>query len=158
MSAKERLSKQEIKDKFDSFSKWYYIFEIFNSILIGRLRRGLLKQAKGKVLEIGIGTGANLKYYPTDCEITGIDLSKGMLTKAENKAAKLGIKINLREGDAENLPFKKEEFDSVVDTLGLCIYPNPIRALKEMKKVCKKKGRILLLEHGISNRQFIVNL
>lgn len=155
---KEKLSKEEIRERYDSFSKWYNLLEIFTNVLIGKYRRGLLKKAQGKVLEVGIGTGANLRYYNSDCRITGIDLSKEMLKKAERKAKKLGKDIALEEGDVENLPFRAGEFDCVVDTLGLCTYPTPIRALKEMKRVCKKNGKILLLEHGISNRTFIAKL
>lgn len=155
---KGKLSKEEVRDKYNSFASWYNLIRIFSNVLIGKYRKELLKYAHGKVLEVGIGTGANLKYYSDDCKIVGIDLSGEMLKKAERKARKLGRDVELKEEDAENLPFKNREFDCVVDTLGLCTYPNPIRALKEMKRVCKRNGKILLLEHGISNRAFIAKL
>lgn len=152
---KKELSKEEIRDKYNSFASWYDFIGIFSNILVGKYRKDLLKYIRGRILEVGIGTGANLKYYSRDCKITGIDLSAEMLRIAERKAKKLGRDIALEEGDVENLPFRAGEFDYVVDILGLCTYPNPIRALKEMKRVCKKNGKILLLEHGISNRAFI---
>jgi len=153
-----RLSKEEIRKKYDSFSKMYDYSEIFFNLFIGRARRKMISKASGKVLEIGIGTGSNIKYYPYNCTLTGIDLSEGMLNIARRKAEKLGKKLNLIKGDAENLPFKNGEFDYVIDTLGLCTYPDPIKALKEMKRVCRKSGRILLLEHGASNSKFVRRL
>ncbi len=155
---KKELSKEDIRDKYNSFASRYNIIEIFSNFFIGKYRKDLLKYAYGNVLEVGIGTGANLRYYDSNCKIIGIDLSREMLKKAERKAKTLRKEIILKEGDAEKLHFKREKFDTVVDTLGLCTYPNPIRALKEMKRVCKKNGKILLLEHGISNKAFIAKL
>lgn len=155
---KGKLSKEEIRSKYDEFASWYDFIGIFSNILIGEYRKELLKYAYGKVLEVGVGTGANLKYYSRGCKISGIDLSAKMLRIAERKAKLLKKEVILKKGDAENLPFKKGKFDTIVDTLGLCTYPDPIRALKEMKRTCKKNGKILILEHGISNRTFIANL
>src|SRR3990167_6881357 len=147
----KELSKLEIRDKYNQYAKWYDLVEGIAELIFGKYRRELMGKAHGKVLEVGIGSGRNLRYYPKDCEIYGIDVSKEMLKRAGEKAEGLGIKIRLKEADAERLPFKKGEFDCVVDTLGLCTYPNPVKALKEMKRVCKKERRIFLLEHGRSS-------
>jgi len=146
------MGKEEVRRKYEGFASKYDRWEgIGEFLLIGRLRKKLLRRVHGNVLDVGIGTGKNLRYYSRRCSITGIDYSLAMLAVAEKRAEELGRKARLIEGDAERLPFKKGEFDCVVDTLGLCTYPNPVKALKEMKRVCKKEGRIFLLEHGRSS-------
>ncbi len=146
---------EEIAQKYNLFAKNYDIAEGAMNMLIGKYRRNLLKSAKGKVLEVGAGTGANLRYYPSECKITLLDASNEMLNRAREKALKSGKEINCIIGNTEHLPFPKQSFDIVVDTLCICTYPNPIQALKEMKRVCKKNGKILLLEHGLSNNGFL---
>ncbi len=154
-SKNRELSKNEIREKYNKFAKWYYLTEIVGDIIYQKYRKELFKNIKGKVLGVGMGTGINLKYY-NNCEIYGVDISNKMLKKAESRVKKLKIKAHLIEGDSENLPFEDSTFDYVIDSLGLCTYPNPIKALQEMKRACKRNGRILLLEHGKSNNKFIV--
>src|SRR3989344_103454 len=126
------LSEKEIERKYDSFSKYYDFVEgIIEIPFVSRFRRKLLRQVKEKVLDIGIGTGKNLKYYPKNCEVTGVDLSEEMLKIAKKRAVELGLNVRLLKGSSKKLPFKKEEFDFIVDSLGLCTYQNPIKALKE---------------------------
>lgn len=103
------------------------------------------------MLEIAVGTGKNFAYYPKDARITAIDLSSGMLAVAKRRAEKLGLHIDLKVSDAEKLPFKDQAFDTVLSTLSLCTFPDPIKALKEMKRVCKPGGQLLFLEHGKSS-------
>lgn len=76
-------------------------------------------QAKGDVLEVAIGTGRNLEFYPAGVSLTGLDLSPAMLDVARERAAALGRKVELREGDAHTMPFPDGSFDTVVCTLGL---------------------------------------
>jgi len=147
---------KEIREKYTQFAPTYDRWEgIIEWFLIGRLRRALLREARGKVLDIGIGTGKNLTYYPKSCRITGVDYTPAMLAIARERAKRLERKINFSVMDAERLKFDKGRFDTVVDTLGLCTYPNPTRALQEMKRVCKQDGQILLLEHGESSNRVI---
>lgn len=155
----KQLTQKELGRKYGDFARWYDIavapLEFF---ILRRVRRELLRHASGQILEVGVGTGRNLAYYPGDCELTGIEYSSAMLEKAREHARQLGRKIVLKQGDAQKLPFKTGSFDCVVDTLCLCTYPDPVRALREMKRVCKKGGTILLLEHGRSNHQFVERL
>lgn len=153
-----KLSSKQIVDKYDKFASKYEIAELFVSLIIGRKRRKLIREASGKVLEVGIGTGANLKYYSNKCKITGIDASKEMIKYAKRKSSILGKKAKFILGKAEKLPFKNKNFDCVVSTLALCSYSNPSKSLKEMKRVCKINGKILFLEHGISNNSLIKKL
>ncbi len=147
---------KKVNERYNTISKFYDFFMIpFEFLLVGRLREKLLSKAKGKVLELAIGTGTNLEYYQKNYDLTGIDMNKEMLKKAKQKADKKGLKIKLVSGDANKIPFKNKTFDIVVDTLGMCTYKEPIKVLKEMKRVCKNNGRILLLEHGASKISFI---
>ncbi len=122
---------------------------------ISKARRQFLKRARGSVLEVAIGTGASLGDYGKDTKITGIDFSEKMLKRARKRAERLGREIDLLEMDAESLQFPDNSFDTVVSSLSLCTIPKPIIALQEMARVCRDDGRILLFEHGISNRGWL---
>src|SRR3989338_216833 len=154
-----RINQADIKEKYACLAKKYdFLVCPMEFFLTARLRKRLLRKARGKVLEVGIGTGNNIKHYPENCSITGIDYTAGMLKIARKKAKMLGRKVDLQVMDSQNLKFAKNKFDTIVDTLCLCTYPKPIEALKEMKRVCRKNGRILMLEHGISNNWFVRKL
>src|SRR5215472_431701 len=119
----------------------------FEKIQFGGGREWLGKRAHGRVLEVAIGTGLDLPYYPADATITGIELSPAMLAIARRRAASLGRDVDLREGDAEHLPFADASFDTVVCALSLCTIPGPAPAIGEMKRVLAPGGRLLLLDH-----------
>jgi ubiquinone/menaquinone biosynthesis C-methylase UbiE len=110
-------------------------------------RQWVCSRARGDALEVAIGTGLNLPLYASDVRLTGLDLSGGMLQIARDRARELGREVDLREGDAHELPFPDESFDSVVCTFSLCNIPDVDRALAEMKRVLKPGGRLLLADH-----------
>jgi ubiquinone/menaquinone biosynthesis C-methylase UbiE len=150
------MQAQEIRRIYNrtapSFNRREWLME---PLLFRRYRKKLVGQAKGRVLEVSIGTGRNLPFYPDGREIIGMDISERMLEEGRILAFNLGISINLLAMDAENLGFKDNTFDTVLCTLSLCTIPNPIRALSEMKRVCKSEGKILLLEHVRSYNSFL---
>jgi ubiquinone/menaquinone biosynthesis C-methylase UbiE len=119
----------------------------FEKIQFAGGREWLADRARDRVLEVAIGTGRNLPYYPADLTITGIELSPGMLAIARQRATDLGRDVALREGDAEHLPFDDASFDTVVCALSLCTIPRPAAALGEMRRVLVPGGRLLLLDH-----------
>jgi len=148
------LSKEEITQSYNRYARWYDILEKIPELLgINRIRKNLFREASGDVLEVAAGTGNNLRHYPKDCKITLIDLSRAMLKIASQKARSQRLEISVQEMDAERLEFPDNAFDTVVDSLSLCTLTQPVQALREMARVCKPKGRILLLEHGRSNKQ-----
>lgn len=146
----------EIAAKYNRFARWYDTIEAIIGFLgVARLRQSVLSQASGKILEVAIGTGKNLQYYPTGCDVVGADLSSEMLKIAQERAAKLNIKVRFALADAAALPFPDNCFDTVVSSLSTCTFPNPANALREMARVGKPSSQILLLEHGRSDRQWL---
>jgi ubiquinone/menaquinone biosynthesis C-methylase UbiE len=141
-------SLHDLQDKWDRASRWYDLATAaLEALVFRRMRSQLLKTAVGRVLEVAVGTGSNLAYYPADVDIIAVDLSPGMLVKARQRGAR---KVAVM--DAGRLAFRDRSFDTVVSVLGTCTFPDPVEALCEMRRVCRPGGRILLLEHGRSNR------
>ena len=115
--------------------------------LFGDGRQWVCSQASGEVLEVAVGTGANLPSYPEDIRLTGIDFSPAMLQLAQRRADELGRKVDLRVGDAHALDLPDDAFDTVVCTFSLCAIPDERRAIAEMWRVLRPGGRLLLLDH-----------
>jgi phosphatidylethanolamine/phosphatidyl-N-methylethanolamine N-methyltransferase len=99
------------------------------------------------VLEVAVGTGSNMPYYPTGVRITAFDISAARVDRARQRAAILGLEVDLRVMDAEHLEFPARAFDTVLATWVFCSVPNPVPALRELGRVCRPDGQILLLEH-----------
>jgi ubiquinone/menaquinone biosynthesis C-methylase UbiE len=151
-----KFTSQEISRKYDGFARWYdWVEGILNLLGLSSLRRRLLGRASGKVLEVAVGTGKNLPYYLQECRITAVDLSREMLNIARKRAAKPSMNASFLLTDAEALPFSDQTFDTVVSSLSTCTFPNPVSALQEMARVCRPEGKVLLLEHGRSDREWL---
>jgi ubiquinone/menaquinone biosynthesis C-methylase UbiE len=120
---------------------------LFEKIWFGGGREWLAARARGRILEVAIGTGRNLPFYPAGAAVTGIELSPAMLSIARRRAADLGVEADLRTGDAQALPFGEAAFDTVVCALSLCTIPDPATAIAEMRRVLVPGGRLLLLDH-----------
>jgi ubiquinone/menaquinone biosynthesis C-methylase UbiE len=117
-------------------------------LVVGSLRRSFGEALAGKTLEVSIGSGLNLPYFtPAVTSATGVDLSPEMLRVARERADDLGVVIELIEADAEALPFPDNSFDTVAISLALCTIPDPAAALREMARVCRPEGRVVMLEH-----------
>jgi ubiquinone/menaquinone biosynthesis C-methylase UbiE len=121
-----------------------------------RLRAQLLKDARGKVLEIGYGTGLNLPHYPAYVtHLTLVDPARLLRSKVQQRAAQVTFPVAVEQQRAESLPFPERHFDSVVSTWTLCTIPDPRQALREIRRVLKPDGLLLFLEHGRSNDSHI---
>ena len=156
MFERHYLTAQEISQKYDRFAQWYDVVEGVPDLLgIRKLRQRVLRQASGRVLEVAVGTGKNLRYYRRGCQIIAVDLSREMLNIARKHAGKLSIDVSLLLADAQALPFSDHSFDTVVSSLSSCTFPEPVIALQEMARVCRPQGKVLLLEHGRSDRKWL---
>lgn len=111
-------------------------------------RRRLWAKVEGKqVLEVGVGTGINFPFYPRDVRVTAVDFSEGMLAQALARAAREGVAVDLWQMDCQALQFPDESFDAVVGTWVFCSVPDPVIGLREVGRVCRRDGKIFLLEH-----------
>jgi ubiquinone/menaquinone biosynthesis C-methylase UbiE len=117
----------------------------------GKLREQLVGRARGRVLEIGIGSGRNLPFYPRDLEILlGLDPSCELLAMARRHTTWVHFPVELSEGRAEDIPLDDRAVDHVVMTWTLCSVADPIKALLEVRRVLRPGGSLLFIEHGRS--------
>lgn len=150
--------KKRTRDFYDKGAKYYdFVCRFVGRFGFRKLRRQLISLATGQVLEVGFGTGLNLEYYPAGLQLTGVDLSSRTLAIARRRASKLCRLVNLQVMDTEELTFPDQSFDTVVSTLTVCGYPDPVKALSEIRRVTKASGKILLLEHGRSSNQHLAH-
>ena len=100
------------------------------------------------ILEVGVGTGINTSLYPKNCQITGIDLSTSMLDKARERVAREALRnVRLLEMDAAQTTFADDTFDIVYAPYLISVVPDPVKVAREMRRVCKPGGKIIILNH-----------
>lgn len=128
------------------------IYGLVDRLISHGIRREVLAGAGGRILEVGVGTGLNLPLYPPGSDVTGIDLSPLMLKRAVALAREKGLKARLLEMDVQRMDFPDHYFDTVVATCVFCTVPDPVRGFKEIKRVLRPGGHIILLEHVRSAR------
>lgn len=149
----------EIRRRYDRLAPWFDSLEGFlEGLIFRRLRKKLWAQVQGQhILEVGVGTGKNFKLYPTDSEtnITAIDFSPKMLQQAERKRARKQLAVDLSLMDVQSLCYADNSFDTVVASFVFCSVPKPRKGLKELYRVLKPGGQLLLLEHVLSSNKFM---
>jgi phosphatidylethanolamine/phosphatidyl-N-methylethanolamine N-methyltransferase len=110
------------------------------------------------VLEVGVGTGLNAPLYPTHCRVTGIDISAPMLQKARERVARGRLRLRLLQMDAANLTFAANSFDVVYAPYTVSVVPDPVRVAREMHRVCKPGGAIVILNHFRSTDPIVARI
>ncbi len=136
------------------------VYDLMESIVersrYSRWRQVLWSKVEGKdILEVGVGTGKNFPYYPENADVTAIDFSEKMLSRAREKAQGQGLKVHLFQMDVQNLEFEDNTFDTVVASFVFCSVPDPVRGLMEVERVCKPGGKVVLLEHVLSANRIL---
>ncbi|RSM80877.1 class I SAM-dependent methyltransferase [Kibdelosporangium aridum] len=152
----KNISADRLRTKWDQYAPRYdRDISFFERVQFGGGREWVCSQARGEVLDVAVGTGLNFALYPDAVRLTGLDFSPAMLDIARTRAAELGREVDLREGDAQALPFPDASFDTVVCTLGLCGFPDERAAITEMYRVLRPHGTLLLLDHVGSHHRLI---
>jgi ubiquinone/menaquinone biosynthesis C-methylase UbiE len=137
---------RKIKNRYDRIAKYFDSMEKpMGTSGFAKWRKELIQQVNGKTLEVGVGTGKNLPYYVKDISLTAIDFSKNMLDKAKYKN-ELPNAIFL-EMDVQDMNFEDNTFDTVITSCVFCSVPDPVKGLKEIKRVLKPDGQLIMLEH-----------
>ncbi len=127
---------------------------------VGELRGRVCAGLRGRVLEIGFGTGLNLPHYPRTgiTNLTIVDPAELLPTRVQERVAQAPFAVIHARLDAERLPFDDARFDTVVSTWTLCSIPDPVAALREIRRVLRPTGTFHFLEHGLSRRPLVARL
>jgi phosphatidylethanolamine/phosphatidyl-N-methylethanolamine N-methyltransferase len=154
------LEERQVRRAYDFYSPIYdFLFKkIFQPGRIAAVRM-LGTPARGRVLEVGIGTGLNLPFYPPHIDLVGIDLSEGMLRKAQEKVESLRMeKVILKVMDGSAMDFGEGEFDATLATYVISAVPDPVAVLREMRRVTKSGGTIVILNHFRSRNPVMAHI
>lgn len=148
----DRDDQQRVTRRYERRARFYDLFESPMDLMGGRRRRRrVISGARGKTLEVGIGTGRNLPDYPPGVDVVGIDVSPAMLARAQRRAEAFGRSHGgapvLDVADVAQLPYSDHSFDTVTATCVFCSVADPLQGLREVRRVVRPDGRVLLLEH-----------
>ena len=133
--------------RYERLAPFYDFLEApMERMALDRWRRRLLHNVKGPlVLEPGVGTGKNLRYYRKGIDVVGIDISAAMVRRARDKPSAASVKLAVM--DVESLAFPDATFDSAIASFLFCSVDDPVAGLRELRRVVKPEGEIILLEH-----------
>ena len=149
-----------IKKRYDRIAPYFEGLEaVMEGLFFKNWRKRLWAKAEGHhILEVGVGTGKNFDYYPADARITAIDFSPEMLKQAAHKKARKAVSVELELMDVQSLVFADNSFDTVIGSFVFCSVPLPLKGLKELYRVCKPGGQVILLEHVLSSNTVIAKV
>lgn len=151
---------ESVKKIYKSYSNVYDV--LFKRFFLPRIRHAISSmelESGSRVLDVGVGTGLSLSLYPSHSKVTGIDLSKDMLDKARQKVEELGLSnVELREMDAMALKFPDDSFDAVFISHVVSVVPDPARVMKEVRRVCKDGGRVVIVNHFKSRNKMLAGV
>jgi phosphatidylethanolamine/phosphatidyl-N-methylethanolamine N-methyltransferase len=150
----------QTQSRYNRIAPVYDLMEaIIERLAFRRWRERLWSQVDGnRILEVGVGTGKNVSYYPKGVQVTAVELSDKMLERAQRRAQELDSEVDLRLMDAQRLSFPDATFDAAVASFVFCSVPDPVLGLRELGRVVRPGGQILLLEHVRVNKPVIGKL
>lgn len=145
---------ENLRRQYNATSAVYDLLDFpFEMTRYRKWRPLLFQLAKGRILEVGVGTGRNIEFYPREDGVVAVDLSEGMLTRAKKRAERQGSSVPLLQMSAYELGFLDETFDTVISTFLFCVLPDTERGLQEMWRVSKREGRVICLEYVLSRQK-----
>jgi phosphatidylethanolamine/phosphatidyl-N-methylethanolamine N-methyltransferase len=154
------VSGDKIRQRYDRLAPWFDSLEGFlEGLLFRRYRKKLWAQVQGEhILEVGVGTGKNFGFYPKQARMTAIDFSPKMLEQAKRKQERKQLDVHLDLMDVQRLYYADNSFDTVIASFVFCSVPQPRKGLKELHRVLKPGGQLLLLEHVLSANKVMAML
>ena len=149
-----------IKKRYDRIAPYFDAMEaVMEGLFFKNWRKKLWSNVEGHhILEVGVGTGKNFEFYPTEARLTAIDFSEKMLKQALQTKNRKSVAVDLDLMDVQSLAYADNSFDTVIGSFVFCSVPLPIKGLKELYRVCRPGGQVLLLEHVISSKPFFAKL
>ncbi len=133
--------------KWDAASRAFDLVSFADDHRFGPAKQRLFARLRGKILMVAAGTGNDFKFFPPGLDIVAIDISPKMLERAAPKAALYGGSLSLREADVCHLDYPDDSFDAIATVCTFCSVPNPVAGLRELRRVLRPGGRILMFEH-----------
>ena len=151
---------EKTKYRYNRIAPYFDGLEGFlEGLFFRQWRKALWNKVKGEhILEVGVGTGKNFPYYPSNTRITALDFSEKMLERAKIKQIRSNVSVELELMDVESLCYADNSFDTVIATFVFCSVPQPHKGLQELYRVCKPGGQVLLLEHVLSSRPMMARM
>ena len=147
----DRRTTEQVQRIYDELAPEWWRHGIANTVLGINRYRSMFRDATGDVLDVACGTGENFRYFTQAQAVTAVDLSPAMVVQARRR----GTGFNVTMGDSQALDFEDDAFDTVVSALSTCTFPDFVAAFREMGRVVRPGGTIMLLEHGRSSAGWI---
>jgi ubiquinone/menaquinone biosynthesis C-methylase UbiE len=148
-----------VRRRYDRLACVYDALAGVDLLFTREWRRELWSRIAGpRVLEVGVGSGVNFAFYPRRSHVLGIDIAPKMLDAARRRADRMGLSVDLELGDVQSLRFLSGSFDAVVSTFVFCSVPDPMAGLRELRRVLRPGGQLLLLEHVVSPRPWLAHI
>jgi len=155
-----KVDSATIKKRYDRIAPYFDAMEaVMEGLFFKNWRKKLWSKVDGHhILEVGVGTGKNFEFYPIEARLTAIDFSEKMLKQALHNKNRKSVTVDLDLMDVQSLAYADNSFDTVIGSFVFCSVPLPIKGLKELYRVCRPGGQVLLLEHVISSNSFFAKL
>jgi ubiquinone/menaquinone biosynthesis C-methylase UbiE len=155
-----KVDSATIKKRYDRIAPYFDAMEaVMEGLFFKNWRKKLWSKVDGHhILEVGVGTGKNFEFYPIEARLTAIDFSEKMLKQALHNKNRKSDAVDLDLMDVQSLAYADNSFDTVIGSFVFCSVPLPIKGLKELYRVCRPGGQVLLLEHVISSKPIFAKL